>query len=328
MRFIEIYLLISSISFTFGSSNFTPTADFCNKISCKQETHVYCHNNTYKSEEKLLGKNPYCIDMDGGLKQTIVKKQNMYRNLIACSNNKLMNLEKKYLPNAGQMNELEWDDELEFIADAVAATCRLDFNYCPSTPSYPDAGMIMARRAYSTFMSHADVIEDILLSWFTTYINVPLAIIREFKANQPIRKTMKNFTDREFWIIREMGAEQQYLMRTGNALQLMQDDATKMACSMYICGKENGQIQYLYVCVYDQGNIEGKPVYEEDANGARFCEHISPKNCCLCVAVAVANSTETCFNPILNFEVANFNGIERSEGIPSILLLIICLFVL
>lgn len=342
MKLLEIYLLISPISFTFElnyiplymKQNFTPAEDFCDKIPCKKQNHPYCHNDTYKPAAGEIKVKPFKIYLDPDKKIQMLGLQNMYRDLIACSNGKLVNLNKEHLPNAAKMHQLQWDNELEFVSAEIGRTCRVDLTYCGTTANYPDAGFIMSERAYSTFMSHLDVVEDIILSWFTSYINVPLKTIGKYEENQPIRKTMYNFSDMELWDIREMGAHRKHILKIYHFLQLVQDDATKVGCSFYICGRINGRIQYLYVCVYDRKNKEGNPVFKGHRKAARLCDKVSAKHCCLCATgdtnTTVANDTNVqCQSPELDFEVADFkSGDERLKGIISIFMFIIYLFVL
>lgn len=345
MTLLGIYFSIFQISVTFAFNyipsymnlKFEPNASYCEQISCKKKTHAYCHNETYKSPVEPLGPSSSAIYLDSSVKLDLVKLQNDYRNLVANSNKKLVNLDRDPLPNAAKMHELVWDSELEFVAKNITETCRMDMDYCPSTAGHPEAGKIMSQRAYSTDMSHTDVMNDMVLSWFTSYVNVPLKIIRKFQANQPIRRTLKDFSEKEIWEIREMGGHRKYVLKTFDILQLIQDDTKRVGCSLFSCGRKNGQIQYMLTCVYDRANIEGERVYEESEKPAELCDDISTYHCYLCAVGEINityadNRSVQCEKPAqmeVFDQLADFsNGNGKVQVILQTLLLFTFLFLL
>lgn len=320
MRLLQLFLAISQVALALARlhiprnmiKHYSPPADFCEKFTCKKENHPYCHNGTYKSDAEIIGPQPEFTHLDIALKLKIVRRHNSYRNIIACSNKSLLNLNKERFPNAARMNELAWDNELEFVADKIARTCQMDMSFCPYTPTYPNAGKVMLKRAYSTSMSQIDVVGDMLEALFLSYVNIPIKVVEEYNGSQPIRKTLYNFTNMEIWELKEMGVDLRYILKSFDFLQIVQEDTSKVGCSFYECGRKRGQYQHMFVCVYDLANKDGKMVYKVGDYGGRLCKRKSTEHCCLCDTgegkPKEPNATAACKSAEIDFEVAKFHN--------------------
>lgn len=340
MKFLTFCLWIFQIQFVLGfhyiprylNEQFTPSANFCDNVSCKKKNHPFCNNGTYESKAEIIGTVPQLRFLDVEVKMEILRMQNMYRNIIACSNKTLMNFNKETLPNAGRMQELLWDIELEFIADSIARTCLMDLDFCPYTPNYPRAGKIINRMAYSSYISQIDAVENIIMDSFLSYINVPLDVIKKYEENQAIRRTLASITDTEMWELNEKAIDRDYILNIENILQMIRGKTEKVGCSLYGCGRKNGQYQFVFVCVYDKGNSVGEPVFKEDSDGGRLCKKKSPQYCCLCATPepnnTVVDRTIKCEIARVDFDLAKFsNGSHEHLNVLAIFLnLILCFY--
>lgn len=192
-----------------------------------------------------------------------------------------------------------WDNELEFVAEEFAKTCRLDYNYCSSTTSYPNAGKIISVRVYNSFLSFKDFLNEIFHAWFTQYMNVPVSIIQSYK-NEIIRKTRNDFDDFEITCWK--------LLSLRNWSRMM---SVKWVVPCIIVGKGIGNFNISW-------HVLNKPLYHEGVKPGQNCTAIIKEFCCSCYTPLPGNLSakeeqDEYEGPHIDLELATFQGARINQ---------------
>lgn len=132
------------------------------------------------SDVKVIDLRPY--------RQLILDEHNKRRNFIA------LGLLPGYYP-AERMATLQWDDELQFLADLNARTCIVDHDDCRNTYRFRNAGQNLvgiARHKGDVQNITEILLEDIWL-WYTEFKVIDSSYITEFRTTRNLWVFSENY---------------------------------------------------------------------------------------------------------------------------------------
>ncbi|XP_005188844.3 antigen 5 like allergen Cul n 1-like [Musca domestica] len=238
----------------------TLALDWCDPELCPNgEKHTACGNNgafhkRCGSDVKVIDLRPY--------RQLILDEHNKRRNFIA------LGLLPGYYP-AERMATLQWDDELQFVADLNARTCIVDHDDCRNTYRFRNAGQNLvgiARHKGDVQNITEILLEDIWL-WYTEFKVIDSSYITKFR-------TTRNFE------------------KYGHFAQFVLDRNTHVGCSMVRFTHAEYKFLYKYhlSCNYASVYALEVPVYAAGKPASGCQTGPNPKYPGLC-------STKEAFNP-------------------------------
>lgn len=281
-----------SIIFLHCVFSFKPSDDFCSKVkeSCdlSRKLHLHCNGNLVHNG--ILGKDPRKIPLDNNLKQFILDKHNEFRNIIACSEPQIQNINEESFPKAGKMYKFEWDDELEWAANLNAQTCSNDYD-CASTENYIDSGQNIGIYLGSNPVENIKILlSKTIKSFWTPYLITPLSVIDNWSSNLT-----------NLFGVNSKFLKMENLENVNNNVHftnMILDKSSRIGCSLYDCGKsvygKHLVTKYL-VCNYEYCNVERNPVYKRSKVGGSECSKKSQKYCCLCINPSDSENYSNCF---------------------------------
>jgi len=232
-------LLVLTLLATVATAN-----QYCS-IRCRKGTHTLCKYNADVLESrcqrtKQMGFQHTVTDAE---KQIILNQHNSLRRKVAEGRETNSSVVNEGMPNAANMMELEWDDELAKIAQGLANTCKYGHDDCRDTSDgcYSSVGQNIAQRG-DTRSDHPIIDwDEVIGSWYS-----------EVNFYRPSRSNIGAFTS-----LYGKGGE-----AIGHFTQVVWANTHRVGCGFvrYYGGKFYSNY---YVCNYAVGgNINGKPVYE------------------------------------------------------------------
>ncbi|XP_001663596.2 venom allergen 5 [Aedes aegypti] len=208
---------------------------YCNPSLCQGSgPHVACTPpNPFGAS--CYGKQPQMVIMTAELRAQILDYHNRQRSLLASG--KLPG----YLP-AAKMPTLQWDLELQYLAEANARSCEYGHDKCRNT------------------------------NW-SKYVGQNIGVLRFFGLKITKQESMKYFMDAWF---NEYAYAHPYVdsypkhyngPQIGHFTQIVSDRTIKIGCGMVTYNTYNGDLwtNDYFVCNYSFTNIIGQPAYTKGA---------------------------------------------------------------
>jgi hypothetical protein len=109
--------------------------NYCDPNLCNHVSHIGC-NNRGKFGPKCPA-NAKVVSLNSHWKAYIVHLHNHFRNLIASG-------DVKGYSGAARMGVVGWDDELAYLAELNAKSCKIEHDRCRNTVTFPYAGQNLA----------------------------------------------------------------------------------------------------------------------------------------------------------------------------------------
>jgi hypothetical protein len=100
--------------------------DYCNISSCNKSPHIGCNNNGSFSANCDQYQDVTKIEITADLQQLILNLHNTLRSQIASGS--LANF-----PTANRMAQVQWDNELAYLADLNSKQCKMRHDKCRNT---------------------------------------------------------------------------------------------------------------------------------------------------------------------------------------------------
>lgn len=281
---LNILIFLNVVLWDLGQCAFTPSADFCSKMSCKKNDHLFCGGKL--KHNGYLGTTPKKVELTDNLKTLILDKHNELRNILACGEPKVVNIAGQTFPKPAKMPKVIWSEELEWLADFNGRTCASQHDECMQTPNYKTPGQNLAMRKASS-LTPEQFIKKMIPSLFSEYLETPLHVIDKYSTdilkNSVDQNELKKITDAGFKLSHQ----------NGHFTCIAQDKTEAIGCVYYECGP-SGKISnsYYLVCNYGYTNMLGAPVYKKSEKSE--CTNFSKKFCCLCKHPNDTETASTC----------------------------------
>lgn len=318
------FIIIIGCLWSCAQGNYTPPAkeSFCENIYCSRKDHMIC-DEFIPEHNGFLGREPVKIDLTSAQKAVILNTHNELRNIIACGEPKLTNLAGETFPAANNMNELVWNEELEWAAGLNAATCASNHD-CSATPTFNLAGQNLAMSASSGKINSTEYVKSSVLAWFAEYLNTPITVVDGYSGE--LVKDVSELSTEEHEKIRGLVENAYLIAKNGHFTALVKDTSSKIGCALYSCGAvdENMRNSIYFVCNYEMTNIFSDPTYHHDGDSS--CEK-STKFCCLCSEKNQQdNETMSCLKsdlkvPFFESQVMSTTeagGLEKTSKVPIV----------
>ncbi|XP_037899243.1 venom allergen 5-like [Glossina fuscipes] len=120
--------------------------------------HIACEAGVLRRK----GEHYFNYPMTEKLKNYILRFHNECRHRIAGGDEIILKSKKKF-PIAARMRELIWDDELAYVAHALAERCNIESkNVCQTTPRFQFPGQTKASKMTNTEIKAMGFIHDVL----------------------------------------------------------------------------------------------------------------------------------------------------------------------
>jgi len=207
-------------------------------ISCKKGRHTLClYNGDLSSRCERTKQEGLQHTVTDAEKQIILDKHNALRRKVAEGRESISSM-----PNAANMMELEWDDELAKIAQGWANQCNYSHDKCRLTSDgcYSDVGVgqNIAIRGDSRSNQESDW-EEVTGAWYSEVKDYSSSNVGEFTSLKG-----RNGED------------------IGHFTQVVWANTHRVGCG-YVKFYQGGLYRNYYVCNYARsGNMQGNPVYE------------------------------------------------------------------
>jgi len=223
----RIVILVALVGFCESQYN------WCNVAGCGNQ-HIACKNDGQFQASCIQ---PSQVPLTDSLKAQIVRKHNQYRSNVALGN-------VTHLKSARRMAQMEWDNQLAFLAELNTKQCRMQHDACHNTQNYKYSGQNLGVvGTTSTHYQPQAVIEMMTEMWYnesqlTTQNDID-RFTRLYSGSQPI----------------------------GHFTSLVNDRQTAVGCaiSRYV---SNGYNYSLMACNYASTNIMNRPVYTTGSVGS------------------------------------------------------------
>lgn len=198
---------------------------------CAGMEHIACVPNSFPTNK--LCRNVTLIPMDSRSISLIVHLHNLYRNSIASG-------DIKKFPKAKKMSVMEWDDNLQFLAEKHVPHCTFQHDQCRATPRFPLSGQnIFFQGTLGHIPNATDAIEQGLLGWFEEYRDAKSSLVDRLTLDQ---EKVFHFT------------------------VMVSDQNSRVGCAMiqYLWPeKENLLDAFMLTCNYEFTNILNGPIYQK-----------------------------------------------------------------
>uniref|UniRef100_T1GMV8 SCP domain-containing protein n=1 Tax=Megaselia scalaris TaxID=36166 RepID=T1GMV8_MEGSC len=221
---IYIIIVLSTALLNIVLCAFTPGGDFCEKLKCAKETHLFC--GAKLTPKGVLGNTPKKVELTDDQKKIILDKHNELRNILACGEPKMINLEGNIFPKPAKLPKVIWDDELEWLADLNGKTCAFAHDACIESPKYEKAGQNLGILKSTSPITP----EEATVSNIEEYLVTPLDVIDGYSQN--VLKPGENEEDVNK--IKEAGFK--VANSNGHFTSLVRDTTDTIGCVFYECG--------------------------------------------------------------------------------------------
>lgn len=199
---------------------------------CSKNIHIGC-NPTHIGKGNCV--NITLMEMNEKMKRIILNQHNQYRSFLASG---------LLVPMvaAKQMEEMEWDETLEQLAEMHVQNCNMKHDQCRSTDEFNYAGQNLG--GFSSTYKVTDlegIIKNIIINnWFKEYLHTPVEEIDKFVNNIQYPKQIGHFT------------------------VMIREKNNKIGCA-FINYEEYRNNRWWYgnmlTCNYAETNLMGTPVY-------------------------------------------------------------------
>lgn len=279
-----IFWICFEISLIFS---YTPPGNFCQIVDnrCRELDieHIFCSNEKFKKVLSFPEKSSRIV-LDEFTRQDIIYYHNKYRNEIACGYLDSQNLEGRNLPAASKMYELQWDDELEWIADLNTRTCRK--NFCPFTEQFLYGGQNFELKRSKKDLDYKIFVYETIKKWKMGYLHTPIDSIYNFHDFSIQR--INNLSSAVSILSKE------YLASSSSFQTLASDGLMKIGCALYNCGPSNTyEYSYAFSCIYGYISTSEQPkafikewshpIYKTSLTAGSECKARSKTFNCLCI---------------------------------------------
>ncbi|KAB0799892.1 hypothetical protein PPYR_07772 [Photinus pyralis] len=213
---------------------------FCN-LPCEKDENTVCRRKPCGCSERC-GVHFRMLPIDGGARKVLIDLHNKYRSTIA--NGYSIPGTSIKLPSATDMIRLNYDQELEFVAQCYANACMEwgAHDKCRRTSKFQAAGQNM----YTTYgsgnfnFSDEKYIEEAVTSWFNEVKDMEPDVVNSYR---PTGKVIGHFT------------------------QLAWARTSHIGCARTMYGNRNIKGMYLYCNYGPGGNILGGTMYQAGSPG-------------------------------------------------------------
>ncbi|XP_061402289.1 antigen 5 like allergen Cul n 1-like [Musca vetustissima] len=155
--------------------------DWCDPNLCSSgEQHIACNNDGALHER--CGYDAEIIDLEP-YRDLIVHEHNKRRNFVA------LGLLPGYYP-ASRMATLQWDEELEYLADLNVRSCIVEHDECRNTYRFRNSGqnLVGISRFKNVYQNITEIILNDMWLWFREHKIINSDIITEFKVIGDLEK--------------------------------------------------------------------------------------------------------------------------------------------
>ncbi|XP_058839962.1 antigen 5 like allergen Cul n 1-like isoform X2 [Topomyia yanbarensis] len=240
-------ILLTLLTFTYGqplTTYYFPNY-YCNQSICPSGgPHVAC-NSPYPFGYSCNGKQPQLVSMSTDLQAQILDQHNRQRSLLASG-------QLPGYPPAAKMPTLQWDLELQYLAEANARSCEYGHDKCRNTYWSKYVGQNIAIiRHFGLQISKPEAIKYFIDAWFNEYVYA-----RAYVDSYP---------------------QYYYGPQIGHFTQIISDRTVKIGCGMVTYKTYNGDVwtNDYFVCNYSFTNIIGQPTYIKGAPGSQCVSGVS-----------------------------------------------------
>ncbi|KXJ70727.1 hypothetical protein RP20_CCG022650 [Aedes albopictus] len=252
-----VFLLVAAVPKNTANSD-----KYCQSDSCPDSRlkNVGCGCTAATYGLQCKDRNAHKTNLDDRLKTFLLDKHNTARNLLACGN-------VKPHPAAAKMIELNWNDELEFLADCNTMKCIYGHDPCRSTGEFPFAGQNIASKLVcgKTPLGVEQMIADSVDVWFQEHRNTTPSMTDSFPQGKVPGGPIGHFT----LLVNDM------VERIGCSYITYQEQQQR--------GKKRTCQRHYLVCNYSYSNFVGEKTYTKSRqHPAQQCYFRSSKHSCLC----------------------------------------------
>lgn len=233
----KLIFIITSLSSVLSSTLYDWCRLSCGEknIICKKQ-NVQCGPNGSKCGENIE------FGMTENDRKIVVRAHNVLREKLASGDEDLGNTGK-----AANMNFLNYDMELEFVAECWCNECTYEYDQCKSSLNYAEIGQNM-------FILRSEDVENRLYVDFWEIVSAWYDYINEYHA----------------------GSVYLHSPKTDKYTQVVWAETTKVGCAKITSAVSN-YFQLMVCCnYYPKGNIEGALIYKP---GEPCSECVYPKKC-------------------------------------------------
>ncbi|KAI9575249.1 hypothetical protein GQX74_015272 [Glossina fuscipes] len=186
------------------------------------------------------------------LKNYILRFHNECRHRIAGGDEIILKSKKKF-PIAARMRELIWDDELAYVAHALAERCNIESkNVCQTTPRFQFPGQTKASKMTNTEIKAMGFIHDVLNEFESQSQEI------DDPVTQMHLHTDKNAVASDF-------------------ITMIMDRTSRIGCAISVCRNcvvkagERSNFCYFFVCNYDFSPQNDSYVYLHSKSPGSGC---------------------------------------------------------
>lgn len=204
--------------------------DYCEieKVFCHGHQHIACKTTNFPVGQCF---NVEIVKMDHILRETILHRHNLYRNDVASG------LVGRY-PKAAKMQEMEWDEELAYLATEHVKHCNFEHDKCRATAEFPYAGQNLGFHGTTGHLEPlTNITKFIIDEWASEHALVDESVVEKFEKSD---------------------------LKAGHFTVMVREDNCRIGCAMITYNyKEDSEVWtgVMLTCDYAKTNILHRPVY-------------------------------------------------------------------
>lgn len=282
---MSIFLKLFLLWLILTAGAFEPPPEFCGSISGLCKNHSFCSKTALLDDtpEKLF---PRKFEYDSFIRKDFVMNLNHLRDEFACGTPPFTNVEGATLPKAAQMQEVIWDEELEWGADQYASQCiKIADPSCAITPNHRNVAIFFLDQKQASFRpQHFALLTAFYSKLYDPHVLIDLESLKKHTESY-IHTQFKdeNGTQQLLPFLKTVGGKMPSSRYVESFKTMIHDDVSKIGCATYDCDKSNnGVVNFITACIVDNKNTLGKPIYKESNVGASSCEKVNVDHKCLC----------------------------------------------
>lgn len=262
----------------------------------KREDGSTTSNTTTEAPPPEEEKEPY--EYDSFLKEKFVRMVNYVRNEVACGEPALVNFANQTLPKAAKMQEVAWDEELEWAAGLFLKNSDIP-DECKVTPSYRNLVEVKDTEAKLFLFEHYSKLWYYLVDLFPSFVFLSAKAIEVYGDDDNDFLEVPKYKDP---FLEQVGGLEGDIEKAKMLINILNERVSKMGCATVHMSNETGKINLNTLCLLSENITRGAPVYKSSMVPGSGCERLHPEMKCLC---GIEEEVTTIKPPVNNMPTTN-----------------------